>query len=157
MTQIWSRNTCPTYRGLRLSSFADKADDLCRKTCPTNRGLRRTQFVMLQTYICRKTCPTYRGLKPDWINFFTGSRCRKTCPTHWGLRLDFKKRSVFAVLLKDFPHTSGVSSFSDDLKPRSSENVGRPAPLIGDKNQTALMVLFHQGCFCVGRMFKRLG
>ena len=51
---------------------------------------------------------------------------RKTCPTHRGLR------------------------FSDGLKPRPSENVVKPVPFIGDKNQTALMVRSIKAVFASG-------
>ena len=57
---------------------------------------------------------------------------RKTCPTNRGLRHNKTNMTAALARSEDLPHTSGVSSFSDDLKPRSSENVGKPAPLIGD-------------------------
>ena len=98
---------------------------------------------------------------------------RKTCPTYRGLRHLAGLRNRFHLLSEDLPHSSGIkteffaqsiqnfivgrlapliclSSFSDDLKPRSSENVGKPAPLIGDKNQTALMVRSIKAVFASG-------
>ena len=76
--------------------------------------------------------------------------CQKTCPTHRGLRLTNRVLIGNGSNVGRLAPLICLSSFSDDLKPRSSENIGKPAPLIGDKNQTALMVRSIKAVFASG-------
>ena len=119
------RKTCPTHRGLRRLSLSNTTTPAGRKTCPTHRGLRLHVICNNHSNIGRKTCPTHRGLRPLFLAKAAATMCRKTCPTHRGLRLSRRN-------------------------PSKSQNVGRLAPLIGDKNQTALMTRSIKAVFASG-------
>ena len=73
---------------------------------------------------------------------------RKTCPTHRGLRHDFHKGTGGKFRSEDLPHSSGIKT--DIAVKRRLRLVGRLAPLIRDKNQTALMVRSIKAVFASG-------
>ena len=73
---------------------------------------------------------------------------RKTCPTHRGLRHDFHKGTGGKFRSEDLLHSSGIKT--DIAVKRRLRLVGRLAPLIRDKNQTALMVRSIKAVFASG-------
>ena len=150
------RKTCPTHRGLRLSTDSNRTNYSVSEDLPHSSGIKTECFNLWFTFRItsedlphssgiktpagsnrppparRKTCPTHRGLRRRVRTTLSPTLLsRKTCPTHRGLRHSYCLFTVKQHQSEDLPHLSGIKTLSSN--PLLGKGfVGRLAPLIGD-------------------------